>query len=56
MLASPGGVRDPDPMGDMLAGAPELEGSMAPAPAPGVVVVWVGPGAVMMVPRVFIPS
>ena len=26
MLASPGGVRDPDPMGDMLAGAPELEG------------------------------
>ena len=54
--ASPGGVRDPDPMGEMLLGAPEPEGIMAPDTEPELLVVPVVPGLVMMVPRLVIPS
>ena len=55
--ASPGGVRDPDPMGEMLAGAPEPEGIMAPDTEPALLpVVPEVPGLVMIVPRPLIPS
>ena len=51
-----GGVRDPDPMGEMLLGAPEPEGIIAPDTEPELLVVPVVPGLVMMVPRLPIPS
>ena len=51
-----GGVREPDPMGEMLLGAPEPEGIIAPDTDPVLLVVPVVPGLVMMVPKLLIPS
>ena len=56
VVASPGGVRDPDPMGEMLLGAPEPEAIIAPDTEPVLLVLPVVPGLVMMVPRPLMPS